>query len=73
MSGEIERVIQTLYDDEVDACLALDEAQEFYNRTAEHMDDGPRATALAALATARFHKVLATSALLQARLARAAR
>ena len=46
-------------DDYADACQALDEAQEYHDQNWKFMGDGPRAAAMAALATARFAKVSA--------------
>jgi hypothetical protein len=52
-------------DEFVDACAALDDAQAFYDQNAELMDDGPRAAAMAALAAARFAKVITGLRLIQ--------
>jgi hypothetical protein len=52
-------------DDYVAACAALNEAQADFDRNAAHMDDGPRVTAMAALATARFAKVDAAASLIR--------
>jgi hypothetical protein len=63
--SESMKTVYRIADDYADACQALSEAQAFYDRNAESMDDGPRATALAALATARFARVTAASSMLQ--------
>jgi len=52
--------------DYVDACEALDKAQEYYDLNWRFLDNGPRATVLAALATAHFAKVSAGAILLLA-------
>lgn len=57
--GEAQAATVKVFDDYVDACTALDDAQAFLDRNEDHMDDGPRATAMAALVTARFAKVSA--------------
>lgn len=49
-----------------EACEALRAAQDFYDANAHRMDDGPRATAMAALVTARFAKVSAAASLFHA-------